>query len=106
MSEHSWGGFAFEGCIKRLSVLQCFSDAAVTPSCCVCRKSGVWDALQLQRCVVYFVLDESGQVLVGTRRFGVVPRSLLIHDVASKVSSARSLNLQQQQLTCKLQSCA
>jgi hypothetical protein len=30
----------------------------------VCRQRGVWDALQLQRCVVYFVLDESGQVLV------------------------------------------
>jgi hypothetical protein len=27
----------------------------------------VWDALQLQRCVVYFVLDESGQVLVSAK---------------------------------------
>lgn len=32
---------------------------------------GVWDALQLQRCVVYFVLDESGQVLAQTTRCAV-----------------------------------
>lgn len=67
MAEFSWGCLSLGSWIQEATCAEDCSDAAVTVACCVCRKSGVWDALQLQRCVVYFVLDESGQVLVGTR---------------------------------------